>query len=114
MAYKMNRLYFTIAFLLMLSLSASAQYSSRREMRGVWVATVANIDWPSKPGLTVEEQQKEFDNLISVFKEYKLNTIVFQIRPCADAFYASELEPWSRWLNGEQGKAPDPFYDPLD
>ncbi|HPT12908.1 MAG TPA: family 10 glycosylhydrolase [Bacteroidales bacterium] len=110
----MNRFYSTIALLLFLSLSVSAQYSSRREMRGVWVATVANIDWPSKPGLTVAEQQQEFDNLIRVFKEYKLNTIVFQIRPCADAFYASALEPWSRWLNGEQGKAPDPFYDPLD
>jgi len=110
----MKKFYPIVALLLLLNITASGQYSSKREMRGVWVATVANIDWPSKPGLTVKEQQNEFDSLISVFKEYRLNTIVFQIRPCADAFYSSTLEPWSRWLNGEQGKAPDPMYDPLD
>jgi uncharacterized lipoprotein YddW (UPF0748 family) len=110
----MKKLYSFLAIFLVLSITTSAQYTSKREMRGVWVATVANIDWPSKPGLSVEEQQQEFDHLISVFKEYRLNTIVFQIRPCADAFYPSAIEPWSRWLTGEQGKAPDPMYDPLD
>ncbi len=97
-----------------ITLPSFSQNYPKREMRAVWVATVANIDWPSKPGLSVEEQKKEFDDLINVVKEYNLNTIVLQIRPCADAFYSSAIEPWSRWLNGEQGKAPDPFYDPLD
>ena len=72
------------------------------------------LTWPSKTGLSVEEQKQEFDDLINVIKEYNLNTIVFQIRPSADAMYLSAIEPWSRWLNGEQGKAPDPFYDPLE
>jgi len=102
------------ALLLLVLTSVSGQYSSKQEMRAAWVATVSNVDWPSKPGLSVAEQQAEFDNLIKVFKQYNLNTVVFQVRPSADAFYASKLEPWSRWLSGEQGKAPDPYYDPLD
>ena len=100
--------------LLLVLTSAAGQYSSKQEMRAAWVATVSNVDWPSKPGLSVADQQAEFDNLIKVFKQYNLNTIVFQVRPSADAFYESRLEPWSRWLTGEQGKAPEPYYDPLD
>jgi len=88
--------------------------SPPRELRAVWVATVANIDWPSKPGLSVEEQKKEAIAIIDKTNELNLNAIVFQVRPQADALYKSELEPWSYYLTGEQGKAPEPFYDPLE
>lgn len=84
-----------------------------REMRGVWVATVANIDWPSRPGLPVEEQQAEAIVILDRVQALRMNAVVLQVRPQADALYASELEPWSWYLTGEQGRAPEPFYDPL-
>ena len=85
-----------------------------REMRGVWVASVVNIDWPSKPGLSNEEQQKEMIAILDRAKELKLNAIILQVRTSCDAFYPSDLEPWSEYLTGQQGKAPEPFYDPLE
>ena len=91
-----------------------SQDHPKREMRAVWIATVANIDWPSSDSLPVEVQQKEMIELLELVKIYHMNTVVFQIRPCADAFYLSPYEPWSKWLMGEQGKAPEPFYDPLE
>jgi uncharacterized lipoprotein YddW (UPF0748 family) len=86
----------------------------KREMRAVWVATVNNIDWPSRPGLSSEQQQAEIRELLDYHKNNGMNAIIMQVRPCADAFYPSALEPWSRYLSGEQGKAPKPFYDPLE
>ncbi|SHF09707.1 Uncharacterized lipoprotein YddW, UPF0748 family [Mariniphaga anaerophila] len=83
------------------------------EFRGVWVATVANIDWPSKPGLSTEEQQKEVIEILDMHKRLGMNAIILQVRPTSDAFYASALEPWSRYLSGTPGQAPEPFYDPL-
>jgi uncharacterized lipoprotein YddW (UPF0748 family) len=91
-----------------------AQPFPKREMRAAWIATVGNIDWPSRSGLPVEEQQREIVRILDRLVEYKFNTVVFQIRPSADAFYSSLLEPWAQWLNGKQGKAPEPFYDPLE
>ena len=85
-----------------------------REFRAAWVATVANIDWPSQPGLTTEEQKKEAIAILDKVKSLNMNAVVFQVRPQADAMYKSELEPWSFYLTGEQGKAPEPFYDPLE
>ena len=85
--------------------------SHRRELRAGWVATVANINWPSKPGLSAEVQQQELIDLLDASAEAGLNAIIFQIRPEADALYASELEPWSRYLTGTQGEGPG--YDPL-
>mgnify|MGYP002639621893 CR=1 FL=1 len=84
-----------------------------REFRAAWVATVANIDWPSKPGLSVAEQQAEAISLLDSAVILNLNAIIFQVRPQCDALYKSDLEPWSYFLTGEQGKAPEPFYDPL-
>jgi uncharacterized lipoprotein YddW (UPF0748 family) len=91
-----------------------AQIHPKTEMRAAWIATVANIDWPTTSNLTVEEQKMEMVQLLDRIKEYNLNTVVFQIRPSADAFYSSTIEPWAQWLNGVQGKAPEPFYDPLE
>lgn len=84
-----------------------------REYRAAWVATVANINWPSRPGLSVQEQQKEAIELLDLLKNNNFNAVVFQVRPQADAMYQSDLEPWSYYLTGTQGKAPEPFYDPL-
>jgi len=84
-----------------------------REFRAAWVATVANIDWPSKPGLSTDEQQAEAISLLDSAVVLNLNAIIFQVRPQCDAFYASELEPWSYFLTGKQGQAPEPYYDPL-
>lgn len=85
----------------------------KREFRAVWVATVANIDWPSKPGLTMKEQKDEILALLDLHEANHMNAIIMQIRPVSDAFYPSALEPWSRYLTGKQGFAPAEFYDPL-
>lgn len=84
-----------------------------REFRAAWVATVANIDWPSKKGLTAAEQQKEMVAILNRAASLNLNALILQVRPCADAIYASTIEPWSEFLTGTQGKAPEPHYDPL-
>lgn len=92
----------------------SAQYDGKHEWRAVWIATVNNIDWPSKPGLSSQQQQKELIDYLDLFKSLNINAVVLQVRPTADAFYKSELEPWSIYLTGDQSKAPEPFYDPLE
>jgi uncharacterized lipoprotein YddW (UPF0748 family) len=84
-----------------------------REFRGVWIATVANIDWPSRPGLPISVQQDEARRLIETAASLGLNALILQVRPAADAIYPSALEPWSEYLTGEQGRAPQPLYDPL-
>ena len=84
-----------------------------REFRGVWVASVANIDWPSKRTLSTAEQQAELIALLDRAAALQLNAVLFQIRPAADALYASKIEPWSEYLTGAQGRAPVPFWDPL-
>ena len=84
-----------------------------REFRAAWVATVDNIDWPSRPGLSTEQQQQELIAILDRAKELRLNALVFQVRPAADALYPSALEPWSYYLTGAQGRAPAPAWDPL-
>ncbi len=84
-----------------------------REFRGVWVATVANIDWPSKPGLPVAQQKAELIAIMEQAAALNLNAVIMQVRPSADAFYDSPYEPWSFYLTGKQGRAPEPYYDPL-
>lgn len=84
-----------------------------REWRAIWVATVANIDWPSSPGLTVEQQKSEALAIIERAVDLNANVIVFQVRPHADALYHSDAEPWSAYLTGKQGRSPHPYYDPL-
>jgi uncharacterized lipoprotein YddW (UPF0748 family) len=87
--------------------------SPKREFRGVWIATVENIDWP-KPKQTSEEQKQQLIDILNDHQETGINAVFFQVRPAADAFYAKSTEPWSKWLNGKQGVAPDSFYDPLE
>lgn len=85
-----------------------------REFRAAWVATVANIDWPSAPGLSVEQQKQEMIALLNRAAALHLNAIIFQVRPAADALYNSPHEPWSSYLSGTMGEPPLPFYDPLE
>lgn len=85
-----------------------------REFRAAWVATVANIDWPTKPGLSTEQQKQELTAIMDKAAELNLNAIVMQVRPHCDAMYNSDLEPWSEYLTGTMGEAPDPGYDPLE
>jgi uncharacterized lipoprotein YddW (UPF0748 family) len=84
------------------------------ELRAVWVATVDNIDWPSKRDLTPDQQRAEFRQITDIHKKNGINAVFVQVRAAADAFYAQSAEPWSEWLTGKQGKAPDPFYDPTE
>jgi uncharacterized lipoprotein YddW (UPF0748 family) len=84
-----------------------------REFRGVWVASVDNIDWPSRRDLTTAEQQRELLAILDRAQALRLNAILFQVRPSADALYPSALEPWSEFLTGQQGRAPSPSWDPL-
>lgn len=85
----------------------------KREFRGVWIASVTNIDWPSKEGLTVDQQKQELISILNQHKANGINAIVLQIRPTADALYAKSRELWSHWLMGKQGLKPADGYDPL-
>ncbi|MHA3772918.1 glycoside hydrolase family 10 protein [Verrucomicrobiota bacterium sgz303538] len=85
-----------------------------REFRAAWIASVGNIDWPSKPGLSPEAQRAELIDLLDHAAALRLNAIVLQVRPASDALYASKLEPWSQYLTGTMGAAPTPYYDPLE
>ena len=82
-----------------------------REMRGLWIATVANIDWPSRTGLTPSQQQAELIDILDRAADLGINAIVFHVRPAADAVYDSPHEPWGMMLTGTQGVSPG--YDPL-
>ena len=84
-----------------------------REFRGVWVATVANIDWPSRPGLSTWEQQAELIAILNKAVELHLNAVILQVRTATDALYSSKLEPWSEFLTAQMGRPPEPLYDPL-
>ena len=97
------------ACILMLKVVAQPKY----EFRAAWIATVDNIDWPTKGNFNTESQKAEYINLLEMHKRNGLNAVIVQVRPCADAFYPSQYEPWSQWLTGKQGKAPSPYYDPM-
>lgn len=86
----------------------------KREFRAVWIATVDHIDWPTRGNYEPEKQKQEFRNILDAHQRTGINAVLVQVRDAADAFYAKSLEPWSEWLTGKQGKAPEPFYDPLE
>lgn len=85
----------------------------KTEFRGVWVASVTNIDWPSANNFNSISQKAEFIKLLDMHKANGINAMIVQIRPATDAFYPSQYEPWSEWLTGKQGQPPSPYYDPL-
>ncbi|MEO6452551.1 MAG: family 10 glycosylhydrolase, partial [Ginsengibacter sp.] len=109
----MTKIYLScLTFLLSFSLPVFSQ--PKYEFRGVWIATVDNIDWPSNKFLNTDSQKIEFIHLLDLHKKNGMNAIIAQIRPAADAFYPSQYEPWSEWLTGAQGKPPSKYYDPLE
>ena len=112
LAYKISIVVFFV-ILNIFGFSQTLKLKEHFEFRGVWVATVDNIDWPSSKNLTTEQQKQEFIQLVQMHKKNRMNALVVQIRPCADAFYPNNVEPWSEYLTGTQGKPPYPFYDPL-
>lgn len=83
-----------------------------REFRGAWVAVVHNIDWPSAKGLSAATQQAQARAILDRMASLNMNAVILQVRPHADAVYASSREPWSHWLSGTMGKSPG--YDPLE
>lgn len=93
--------------------AADAPPPVEREFRGVWIASVANLDWPSRPGLPADSQRAELVRMLDRSRELRLNVVILHVRPAGDALYPSALEPWSEYLTGAQGKAPAPLYDPL-
>jgi uncharacterized lipoprotein YddW (UPF0748 family) len=98
-----------------LFLFASNLFSqSKSEFRGVWIASVDNIDWPLKGMTNPDSQRVEFIRQLDMHKSNGMNAVIVQVRPAADAFYPSQLEPWSQWLTGVQGQPPSPYYDPLE
>lgn len=86
----------------------------KREFRGVWIATVDNIDWPSSKRMKPHDQRDEFSALLDYHKKTGINAVFVQVRAAGDAFYAKSEEPWSEWLTGRQGVAPNPMWDPLE
>jgi len=110
----MKKILICFIFLLLLFQHLLAQnVSNKREFRATWIATVANIDWPTNKFASTEEQMTELTAMLDSLKLAGMNALFFQVRTECDALYNSKIEPWSYWLTGEQGKAPDPFYDPL-
>lgn len=92
-----------------------AQSSSlKHEFRGAWIATVINLDWPSHSGLSTASQKTELRTMMDGLVEAGINAVLFQVRSESDAMYSSSFEPWSVYLTGIQGLAPDPLYDPLE
>ncbi|XP_060072366.1 glycosyl hydrolase YngK-like [Ylistrum balloti] len=83
------------------------------EFRGAWIATVANIDWPSTSHLSTSQQKQELVTMFDKLQELNFNAVILQIRTSGDALYSSQLEPWSAYLTGKQGVPPSPLYDPL-
>ena len=85
----------------------------KNEFRAVWIATVANIDWPKNNIDNIEKEKADFIEILDTYKKLNYNAVIVQIRSVGDAFYPSELAPWSRYLTGKEGQAPNPYYDPL-
>ena len=112
----MRLLLLAFTFSLLASASPMAQTSPvgpKHEFRGAWVATVINLDWPSRPGLPSATQQQQLVTILDGLADAGVNAVLFQVRTEADAMYISDIEPWSYWLTGTQGVAPNPLYDPL-
>ena len=121
--YSINKKGIKLSLILMLCVSFLIQtpgitqdwnpVTPKREFRAVWVATVANIDYPRKAQVRKVPQVEDFKNLLDQYKRIGFNAIIVQVRPAADALYPSEYAPWSNYLTGGQGTPPQPVYDPL-
>ncbi|GAB4327060.1 MAG: glycoside hydrolase family 10 protein [Flammeovirgaceae bacterium] len=99
----MKTLSYILIFNILFIYNVLAQNFPKRELRGAWIATVANIDFPSKKGLSKQSLKSELIQILDSLESFGFNTVIFQVRPSADAFYKSKTEPWSEWLSGQQG-----------
>ncbi|RMF28578.1 MAG: glycoside hydrolase, partial [Bacteroidetes bacterium] len=86
----------------------------KREFRALWVASVNNLDFPSRPGLDAAAFQAEWEAVLKEMAEAHFNAVIVQLRPAGDALYPSKLAPWSAFLVSGQGQAPEFDFDPLD
>ena len=105
---KLRKFFFLLAAL-SFSLVTQAQNYPKREFRAAWIQTVNG----QFKGMSAEKLKQTLTNQLNSLQEAGINAIIFQVRPEADALYASKLEPWSRFLTGVQGQAPEPFWDPM-
>lgn len=107
----MKRFLYLIPFAFLISCAVSK--APKEEFRGVWIATVANIDWPKHPSDDTEKKKKDFIAILDFYEKLNFNAAIVQVRTAGDAFYPTELAPWSKYLSGQQGKAPKGFEEPL-
>ena len=99
-----------LSLVMIFSVFSSNSFADNKEMRAAWISTVFNMDWPSTKN-NVAKQKQEYIEMLDKLQDIGMNTVVFQVRPMADALYKSSINPWSSVLTGIQGK--DPGYDPL-
>src|SRR3990167_713803 len=114
---KTRSLSIVLLFFLLSFLNGNAQSKilyPKNEFRAVWIATVVNIDWPKNGVDSVDKQKADFIEILDAYKKLNYNAVIVQIRSIGDAFYPSELAPWSRYLTGKEGQAPAPYYDTLE
>lgn len=102
-----------LSFALLLPAAAQAAAHPADEMRGVWVSSVYNLDYPRKTTTSAAQLKSEADRILDNAVRAGLNTVFLQVRPTSDALYQSAIFPWSHWLTGTQGKAPENGFDPL-
>lgn len=93
--------------------SLFSQTPPKRELRGAWIASYVNLDWPTASSQTPDQERAAFINILNTLKQTGINAVYVQIRSECDAMYPSTLEPWSTSLTGTQGTPPSPYYDPL-
>ena len=114
--HKNQQLLFSILFLVFFGWKSLAQEKTlhpKNEFRGVWIATVVNIDWPKTAIDGVEKEKADYLEILDTYKKLNYNAVIVQVRSVGDAMYPSELAPWSRFLTGKEGQAPNPYYDAL-
>ncbi len=113
-----NKTFLLLHYLIMLStLNSNAQEkvtNPKNEFRAVWIATVANIDWPKSNTDAVEKEKADYIEILDTYKKLNYNAVIVQIRSVGDAFYPTKLAPWSRYLTGKEGQSPNPYFDPLE
>lgn len=93
--------------------SCATVKAPKKEFRGVWIATVANIDWPKHPNDDVSKKKRDFIEILDFYQNMNFNAAIVQVRTAGDALYPTDLAPWSRYLSGEEGTAPQGFDEPL-
>ncbi|MEN2416434.1 glycoside hydrolase family 10 protein [Flavobacterium mesophilum] len=114
--HKNQLLVFTFIYLFLFSSVSNAQEKTmhpKNEFRGVWIATVVNIDWPKTATDNVEKEKADYLEILETYKKLNYNAVIVQVRSVGDAIYPSDLAPWSRFLTGKEGLAPNPYYDAL-